>query len=198
MTDTIDIIDHLIGAQPGSTADGLRTRRPITREHAQKSWLALFSPSDASQVSLTERFAVAVFVAHLHGQQHIADFYAEKLTTTENGADLLPTIRAAAESGRADGPYGHYPDGPLSAENTDGPKLVLAETERHALGERLAAALEHTYLLTLHPRDARPSDLQKLLDAGWSTTGVVTLSQLVSFLAFQIRVVAGLKILAAA
>jgi uncharacterized protein YciW len=32
-----------------------------------------------------------------------------------------------------------------------------------------------------------------MLDAGWSTTAVVTLSQLVSFLAFQIRVVAGLK-----
>ena len=31
-----------------------------------------------------------------------------------------------------------------------------------------------------------------MLNAGWSTTDVVTLSQLVSFLAFQIRVVAGL------
>ena len=33
---------------------------------------------------------------------------------------------------------------------------------------------------------------KSVLDAGWSTTDVVTLSQLVSFLAFQIRVVAGL------
>ena len=35
--------------------------------------------------------------------------------------------------------------------------------------------------------------LQALLNAGWSPTEVVTLSQLVSFLSFQIRVVAGLK-----
>ena len=40
--------------------------------------------------------------------------------------------------------------------------------------------------------------LQRMLDAGWTTTDVVTLSQLVSFLAFQIRVVAGLRVLAAA
>jgi uncharacterized protein YciW len=33
--------------------------------------------------------------------------------------------------------------------------------------------------------------------AGWSADGIVTLSQLVSFLAFQVRVVAGLSVLAA-
>jgi uncharacterized protein YciW len=48
-------------------------------------------------------------------------------------------------------------------------------------------------MLVLHPRDAAPPSLQILLDAGWSTTDIVTLSQLVSFLSFQIRVVAGLK-----
>jgi uncharacterized protein YciW len=47
-------------------------------------------------------------------------------------------------------------------------------------------------MLVYHPRDARPATLEAMLDAGWSTTDVVTLSQLVSFLAFQIRVVAGL------
>jgi uncharacterized protein YciW len=50
-------------------------------------------------------------------------------------------------------------------------------------------------MLVFHPRDAAPASLQVMLDAGWSTTEVVTLSQLVSFLAFQIRVVAGLKVL---
>jgi CMD domain protein len=66
------------------------------------------------------------------------------------------------------------------------------------LGRRLTAALEHAHLLVFHPRDASAAALQKLLDAGWSTTDIVTLSQLVSFLAFQIRVVAGLRTLAAA
>ena len=51
-------------------------------------------------------------------------------------------------------------------------------------------------MLVFHPRDAAPANLQTLLDAGWSTTDIVTLSQLVAFLAFQIRVVAGLRVLA--
>jgi uncharacterized protein YciW len=52
-------------------------------------------------------------------------------------------------------------------------------------------------MLVLHPRDAAPPSLQALLDAGWSTSDIVTLSQLVSFLSFQIRVVAGLKVMTA-
>jgi uncharacterized protein YciW len=38
--------------------------------------------------------------------------------------------------------------------------------------------------------------LQALLDAGWSPTDIVTLSQLVAFLAFQVRLVTGLQVLA--
>ena len=49
-----------------------------------------------------------------------------------------------------------------------------------------------------HSRDASPGALQALLDAGWTTAEVVTPSQLVAFLTFQIRVVAGLAVLAAA
>ena len=70
-----------------------------------------------------------------------------------------------------------------------------AETRR-GLGPRLAAAFEHVHLLVFHPRDATPVALQALLDAGWSTTGIVTLSKIVAFLSFQIRVVAGLRTLA--
>jgi CMD domain protein len=64
------------------------------------------------------------------------------------------------------------------------------------LGERLSVALAHAHLLVFHPRDASPAALQSLLDAGWSSTEIVTLSQLVAFLAFQIRVVTGLRALA--
>jgi uncharacterized protein YciW len=39
--------------------------------------------------------------------------------------------------------------------------------------------------------------MQALLDTGWSSTAVVTLSQLVAFLSFQLRTVAGLRTLGA-
>jgi CMD domain protein len=94
------------------------------------------------------------------------------------------------------GPYGSYPPGPLTREDTAGPVYRADAAARRALGARLAAAFEHVHLLVYHPRDAAPAALQALLDAGWSTTDIVTLSQIVAFLSFQIRVVVGLRALA--
>lgn len=199
MTDSIaDIIDHLAGIAPGSKGERLRARRPVTKEGAQASYAALFSPADASQFSLAERFAVAAFVAALHGQPEIAGFYAGKLKAEANGAALAEAVAAAAKAGAGKGPYGHYPAGPLSAEDESGPVFHVGAAEKAVLGARLAAALEHAHLLVFHLRDAKPADLGRLIAAGWSTTGIVTLSQLIAFLAFQIRVVAGLKVLTAA
>ena len=65
------------------------------------------------------------------------------------------------------------------------------------LGARLAAALAHAHLLAYHPRDASAGALQALQQAGWSETDIVIVSQLASFLSFQIRVVAGLRVLTA-
>ena len=80
-------------------------------------------------------------------------------------------------------------------QNRAGPVHRIAAPTRDALGRRLAAAFEHAHMLVFHPRDSAPVYLQALLDAGWSTTGVVVISQLVAFLSYQIRVVAGLRVL---
>jgi uncharacterized protein YciW len=72
----------------------------------------------------------------------------------------------------------------------------VSDAGAKALGPRLSAAFTHTHMLVFHPRDAAAPSLQSLLDAGWSTTDVVTVSQLVAFLSYQIRVVAGLSTLA--
>jgi CMD domain protein len=105
-------------------------------------------------------------------------------------------VEAAGAEARARGPYGSYPPGPLSREDVAGPRYRASAILRRRLGERLAAAFEHVHLLVFHPRDAAPAALQALLDAGWSTTEIVTLSQIVAFLSFQIRVVVGLRTLA--
>lgn len=199
MTDTTsDIIDLLSGTQPGSSLDAVRARRPVTREYAQKSYLALFEPVSTEDASLAERFAIATFVAISHGETGTADFYASKLAATNGGDAVLAAVRAVAAEAATSGPYGSYPAGPLSAEDTAGLVYKVSAPFASTLGKRLTAALEHAHLLVFHLRDAKPAELGKLLDAGWSTTGIVTFSQLVSFLAFQIRVVAGLKVLAAA
>ncbi|MCS3762575.1 CMD domain protein [Bradyrhizobium centrosematis] len=198
MMATPDIIDTLAGIEPGSALDALRARRLQARDNAQKSYLSLFEPIDASDFSLVERAAVAAFVTGLHGESPVAAFYRDKLAANADGARLIEAIDAEIAGGKTSGPYGSYPAGPLSIENTAGLIYRVSAERKAALGPRLAAALEHAHLLVFRPRDAASADMKALLDAGWSATGIVTFSQLVAFLSFQLRVVSGLRTLAAA
>lgn len=192
---TTDIIDALTGITPGDVLDIARSRRPNARTHAQGSFDALFRPHDASQVSLAERAAVALFVARLHQQPAAVRFYGALLHETGGGPALEPLIVAEADRAAASGPYGAF-RAENAGESTTGPEYSVDTLEAaYVLDDRLAAALEHAHFLVMHPRDADRERLQRLLSDGWSTTGVVTLSQLVSFLTFQLRVVHGLTVL---
>ena len=197
MADT-DVIDTLVGIEPGSALDAIRRRRPQAREQTQASYRALFAPDTPGDVTATERFAVAVFVAGLHGDAEIAAFYRSGLAAGGASPALREAIDAAIAAAEGQGPYGSFPAGPLSREDSPGPTHRVAAATRAALGPRLAAAFDRMHMLVFHPRDAAPAALQEQLDAGWSTTGIVTLSQIAAFLAFQIRVVAGLRVLAGA
>ena len=196
-TATSDVIDLLAGIAPGDWLDQFRRSRPQTREQAQKSHDALFAPAApvTGQVSAAERHAVAAFVALLHQQMAVADFHLHALDA------LAPTwaqaVRHAAAVGTVQGPYGHFPEGPLTVEDREGLELHLSDTLRTVLGGRLHAALRHAHFLVFHPRDAQPQRLRALEAAGWSADDIVVLSQLVAFLSFQIRVVAGLGVLSA-
>ena len=192
-----DVIDRLVGIDPESPLAVVRAQRPQARDNAQASYQALFEPAEPGDVTREERFALAAFVTSLHLEPEIAEFYAGGLDEASGGPGLRGHVEAAVASGLAEGPYGRYPSGPLSREDVDGPQYRVPDEQRDALGHRLAAAFEHAHMLVFHPRDASPAALQALLDAGWSVTGVVTLSQIVAFLTFQIRVVVGLRALAA-
>jgi CMD domain protein len=191
------VIDRLAGLVPGSPLAMIRDRKPVTRHQAQDSFCALFEPAVAGDVTLQERFVLAWFVAGLHVQDEAAAFYAAGLARTAPAESFVATLSAEVARGRAVGPYGAYPKGPLSVEDVAGPVYAVTEATRSVLGARLTAAMAHVHLLVFHPRDASASGLQRLLDAGWSNAGIVTLSQLVAFLAFQLRAAAGLRTLAA-
>ena len=195
---TTDIIDTLAGIEPGSALDAIRAKRVQARDNAQKSYLSLFEPIDASDFSLAERAAVALFVTGLHGESPVAVFYRAKLAASANGPALVEAIEAEVARGKTSGPYGSFPAGPLSVENTAGLIYRVNAEGKSVLGARLVAALEHAHVLVFRPRDAASTDMKALLGAGWSNTGIVTFSQLVAFLSFQVRVVSGLRTLAAA
>lgn len=198
MSETVDVIDTLAGISPGDRWDALRRRRPESRSHAQGAYEALFVSVDAAEMSPAERFAVAVFVAQLHGDDEAVRFYGGALDATPEGARLADIVRTEARRASHPGPYGAFLHD-NAPESVPGPTYSVGSVEAaYALGDRLGAALEHAHMLVLHPRDASRAHLQQLLDAGWSTTGIVTLSQLVSFLAFQLRVAAGVRAMRAA
>ncbi|MFF2493822.1 CMD domain protein [Agromyces sp. NPDC058064] len=198
-----DLIDRLAGVIPDTAADALRRHRPATRDNAQASYDALFTGIDETHATLAERAAVAQFVAILHDDEVATAHYGALTRTAGGDADsgdgdaLADAVVDLAASVRTTGPYGDYPTAALAAENRDGLRLSVAagDPARAALGDRVTAALEHAHLLVFRPREASPEALAALAAAGWSSDGIVTLSQLVSFLAFQLRVAAGLRLL---
>lgn len=194
-TETRDIIDLLSGIDTGSPLDAIRGRRMQARDNAQKSYLTLLEPADFADVSALERHAVAAFVAGVHGEPNVTGFYLAKLAGIAPGPDLVAALKAEIERGKTSGPYGAFPAGPLSAEDTPGLIYRVAQDHQRVLGTKLTAALAHAHMLVFHPRDAAPAHMKALLDAGWTATGIVTMSQLVAFLSFQARNVAGLRAL---
>ena len=190
-----DAIDTLAGVASGSFLDALRRRKPITRDNAQASFDALFSPASFGGVSAVERAAIAAFVAGLHTDAPATQFYLDRLASSGAPDELAATVEAEARAGAGSGPYGSYPAGPLSPEDVTGPVHAVSPARRAALGDKLCAALEHAHMLVFHPRDSAPGLLRMLEVAGWSADDIVTISQLVAFLSFQVRAAAGLRAL---
>ena len=195
-TPTADIIDLLAGIRPGDGLDAVRSRRPQARENAQRSFEALLEPAAPGGFPLAERYAVALFVSRLHGFDTATAFYRDLLG--DEAAELVPGVTEAAAASAAAGPFGRYREPDLASESTDGPRGVPASRGTAGLGIRLSAALAHAHLLVVRPREARPEDLGRLVDAGWDADAIVSLSQLVAFLTFQLRLAWGLRVLAAA
>jgi CMD domain protein len=67
--------------------------------------------------------------------------------------------------------------------------------EGGVLPSRLETILGHVDLLTLEPKAATPEALTALKTAGLSTRDIITVSQLIAFISFQVRLLAALRIM---
>src|SRR5262249_51934245 len=72
---------------------------------------------------------------------------------------------------------------------------VLAGHGVAGLPPRLRAMLAHADLLVIRPAAATPADLQALQTVGLSDAEIITVSQLIAFVSFLIRVFVGLSLL---
>lgn len=171
-----DIID-LLAETPADLAE-LRRRRPESVENAQRSFAALFEPTNPALIEalpVATRYAVAAFVAGISGAQRAAEFYADLLADEDEA--LVAVVEDAVHAGVSTGPY------------AGGDFVTFGEGQ-------LAAAFDFAHLLTFHPKDASPAAIGHLQTAGYSEDAIVSLSQLISFVAFQLRVVHGVQVLA--
>lgn len=163
-----DILSALLGLEEGSPLAQLRARRPEATGHAQRSYEALFVDPSATTVSRAERFATALRVSALHQEPAFVEHYTALLR-----AERAPSGWASEQ---------------LAADVRSGPGAA-------GLPVRLRAILTHADLLVTRPGAARPADLQALQAAGLSVPEIVTVSQVISFVSFHIRVFVGLALL---
>lgn len=193
-TPSSDVLDTVLGVEPGDRLDQLRRQRLQARDNAQLAYEAIFVPVEEAEFPVAHRFAVAQLVADLHGFGPLAEYYRARLAET-GGDELAGLVSDLADDVGTTGPYGRFKEAGLQGRNTEGLRVELDAAQREALGDKLAAALEHTHAMVYRPRETSPELLERLSAAGWDATGIVTLSQLVAFLAFQIRLAAGLDAL---
>ncbi|WP_288749893.1 alkylhydroperoxidase domain protein [uncultured Corynebacterium sp.] len=171
-----DIID-LLAETPADLAE-LRRRRPEAVENAQRSFAALFEPTNPALIEalpVSTRYAVAAFVAGISGAQRAAEFYADLLVDEDEA--LVAVVEDAVRAGVSAGPY------------AGGDFVTFGEGQ-------LAAAFDFAHLLTFHPKDASPAAIGHLQTTGYTEDAIVSLGQLISFVAFQLRVVHGVQVLA--
>lgn len=163
-----------------------RSARPDAVANAERSFEALFESSLLIDVPANHRYATAAFIAGISGDARAFDFYADLLSDEDEA--LVEVVASAVEVGRSTGPYA-------------GGDFVLFGVlfgDVEGLDAKLAAAFDFAHLLTFHPKDASPAAIGHLQEAGYTETGIVSLSQLISFVAFQLRVAHGVRVLAGA
>ncbi|WP_421083029.1 alkylhydroperoxidase domain protein [Rothia nasimurium] len=170
---TVDIINLLSGTQLPE-----RSLRQQAVENAQFSFEALL------EGELPERYAVAAFVAGLHRSPAV-NFYLDLLEDeTPELVGLLHQLLATALETAPSGP----------AAKGEGAAFSSRQSIDASVPDRLAAALDYAHFAVFRPADASPEYVQPLARV-FDADEIVTLAQLVGFLAFQLRVVQGLSVL---
>lgn len=125
----------------------------------------------------------------------------EKLFTPADSSDLtaiergLVALRVAALNAHSI-LLAHYRQQLAALGITPEQMTVFEQSDQNViLDPRTTAIMRHVDLVTRTPGAATPADLTTLQAAGLSVTAIVTLSQLIAFLSFQVRTLAVLAVL---
>ena len=115
------------------------------------------------------------------------------LSHAERAALAVRVARLHGDAGLA----AHY-ESLMETAGAGGSVATLADPAFKAGDDaRLAALIAYTDLVSLAPKDTVAGDIMALQAAGVADADIVRLAELTAFLAYQIRVVAGLKLMQA-
>jgi len=162
---TTDVLNSILGVDEDSPIVQLRNQKPALVAELQDYYLSLFDPVESSAQALP---VADRFVVAVRVASH---------TGSQSVADWYANL---AEQGG------------VEAETVSKARDVSTPWAEQT---QLGAAIRHADLLTLRPAAATRDDLEALKAAGYSPAGIVSLSQVIAFVSYQLRLAAGLRAL---
>lgn len=162
-TETADVIDAILQTAPDGKIAELRAKKPVLAAELQAYYRSIFAPAPDSAAAFPLVERALVAV-------RVASF-----TRSQAVADWYADL-AARE--------GAVPEAIDRARDANRPWKN---------DTRLGAAMRHADLLTSRVSTARRSDLDALKLAGFTPAGILSLSQTIAFVSYQLRLIAGLR-----
>ncbi len=160
---TADVIDTILGVEPGSAVAALRSQKPEYIANDQNYYLSIFEPDAESAAAFPalDRALIAVRVASHTGSTSVVCWYADlasSLGATQTQIDAVKDVSS-----------------------------TFADTS--AFG----AAVRRADRVTLEPDTTEPQHIEQLKAAGLSPAAILSLSQTIAFVNYQLRLIAGLR-----
>ena len=162
-TNTKDAINDILGIQDGDKIAALRAQKPILADQLQAYYESIFEPDVVSAAELSPADRCVVAVRVASHTRSSAVAGWYAQLARQRGVDERIIDRA------------HDIKTPWNGN------------------DKLAAAIRHADLLTMAPSSARQLDLQALKSFGFTPAGIVSLSQVIAFVSYQLRLIAGLR-----
>lgn len=162
---TPDVVYNILGVGERSKIAALRNTKPQQIEELQNYYRSIFAPEAVSAAGFSVADRALVAVRVASHTGSTAVTDWYANLATSNGVDAATITRARD----------------------------VADSWDDAT--TLGAAIRRADKVTTHPVDTRAEDLQWLKDAGLTPAAILSLSQAIAFVSYQLRFIAGLRAL---
>ena len=170
---------------------GLRDRAQAARTNILNTLLGIADDSPLALVRMRRAAAME------HTQGSYEALFGDEAATDVSRLERFATALRVAVLHEEPAFIDHFAK--LLREDADGSEAVVGAVTvgpgAEGLASRLAAVLDHVELLVLDPAAATPANLEALQREGLTAAEVVTVSQLIAFTSYLVRVYVGLALL---